>query len=204
MARQGEAFWIATPLPGEQSGGRHTSVILSCPAYNSRTGFPVIAALRRQRPSQYRVAVHPADFIPVAGQPALDTQRVIGLDQCSGVQAAALTAKHGDVMAGPVRAALALVARQFQIASPPYSLRGEIWRLRRSINGISEVVLVLNDHALNTQAMTQVLALPRGHPAEEAPLLMVGRRDLAARLGQLNRDEQERLDEILQSAFAGS
>jgi hypothetical protein len=61
---------------------------------------------------------------------------------------------------------------------------------------------VLNDRAVNTQAMTQILALPRGAPAEEAPLLMVRKADLQDRLGQLTNGEQETLDDMLRSVFA--
>jgi mRNA-degrading endonuclease toxin of MazEF toxin-antitoxin module len=197
----GEAFWVTTPLPGEPSGGAHSSVVLSSAAYNATTGFPVIAALRRQPETAYRIQVGVSQFTPAPGQPPLDTPRIIGLDQCRGASTAELVSKHGDVNLGCVQAVIAKVPTQFQLGSDTYARRGERWRLSQPIDGISEVVVVLNDRAVQTAAMTQVLALPAGQPVQAAPLLMVRKSQLMTLLGRLTASEQAELDRFIRFIF---
>jgi len=194
----GEAYWVASPLPGEPSGGAHTSVVLSCAAYNGRTGFPVVAAMRKQPANAYRIEVSPSAFTSAVGQPPLDEARVIGLDQCRGATSAELSSKHGDVDSASLSAVLRNVPAQFQLGAAQYARRGEMWSLAQPVNGVTEIVIVLNDRAVRTADMSQILALPVG---AEGPLLMVAKSNLAVLTGQLDASGQVQLDSTIRGIF---
>lgn len=197
----GEAFWYDITLPGGSSGGRHSCVVLSCDAYNKRTGRPVMAALRQQPANRFRAQVTPRQFTPHPGQSPLDTDRVIGLDQLSSVSLHSGLARHGRVDRACVESALAMVRLQLQIGDPPYTHRGQVWQLASPVDGFSEVVQVLNDRATGTDSMTQVLALPLGSPAQEAPLLMIAKKQRKKLVRSLTPGEQAELDAILLGVF---
>lgn len=197
----GEAYWLSTPLPGRQGGGRHSSVVLSSAAYNARTGMPVLAAMRRGRPSSYLIAVDPLDFTPRAGQPGLDAGRVIGLDQLHAVRKEQLSFAHGTVDPAPLEKAERLLRRQLQIGLKPWLRRGELWRLHTPTATHSHVVLLLNDKAAADPFMKQTIALPYTTAVQEAPLHMLAKTALAECTGKLSDTEQEQLDAILKGMF---
>jgi hypothetical protein len=108
---------------------------------------------------------------------------------------------HGYVEPACVEAVLRLVPKQFQVAMPPYSRRGEIWDLSSPVRGFKRACIVLNDRAVATAAMTQVLVLPYADGVLSSPLLMVGKSTLEKRLGQLKDGQQSQLDSILRDIF---
>jgi hypothetical protein len=69
------------------------------------------------------------------------------------------------------------------------------------VDGTSEVLIVLNDRAVETAAMSQVLVLPVGAAVAEGPLFMVAKSNLATLNGQLNAGGQEQLDRMIRGIF---
>jgi hypothetical protein len=158
----------------------------------------VIAAMRRQAANAYRIEVPPAAFTPAAGEPPLDRARVVGLDQCRGASVAELDSKHGDIDGTSLSAVLGNVPAQFQLGASQYARRGERWTLAQPVDGVTEVVIVLNDRAVQTAAMSQILVLPVG---AEGPLLMVAKSNLVTLNGQLDAGGQAQLDSTIRGIF---
>jgi hypothetical protein len=154
--------------------------------------------MRKQPANAYRIEVSPSAFTPATGEPPLDRARVIGLDQCRGATAAELSSKHGDIDEASLRAVLANVPTQFQLGASQYARRGEKWTLAQPVDGVTAVVIVLNDRAVQAAAMSQVLVLPVG---AEGPLFMVAKSNLDALIGQLDADSQVQLDSTIRGIF---
>lgn len=197
----GEAYWVGSPLPGESSGGEHTSVVLSSRTYNDRTGYPVIAGMRHQSPKAYRIEVTPASFTPAAGQPPLDQPRVVGLDQCRGAATSELSSMHGRIDNASLARVLANVPVQFQLGASSYARRGEYWELDQPVQGFTRVLVVLNDRAVLTDSMSQVLALPMSVSVEPGPLLVVAKTNLKTLAGRLSDKGQAQLDRLIRQMF---
>ena len=201
IVKPGEAYWIDSTLPGEPSGGRHTSVVISSEAYHAESGFAVVASLRKQRPNAYRVRVRKSDFVAAPGQPPLDRDRVLGLDQCRGIGVSARLTAHGSVPVECVHQATALVPKQFQIASPPYKSRGRVWTVGTTAYGTDKIVEIINDRAAATDSMSQILALPYSTGVSDGPVMMVAKQDCVEHVYTLSPTEQSALDKLITFMF---
>ena len=196
MPAAGNAFLIETPLPGHAGGGRHLSVVLSDQAYNQRTGYPVVAPLRRVAPNAYRLAVTPVDFVAIGAGRPLDAERVMDLGQLCAVESRNLGPVYGQVRKAAIERAMGALPRQFQLAQPPWRRRGEIWSSTRG-----EFVLASNDMALSNAHQQQFLALPYCEGVKDAPLTMLGAQELLQQRGQLAVEQQHQLDQTLLRIF---
>lgn len=196
----GEAYWRDITLPGEQSGGLHVCAVLSAVSYNARTGTPVLAALRSNRPNAYRIPVARSEYRPFSGYSALDQDRVIGLDQCSGIPATEIGPQSGEVDDTVILRVKQAIPRQFQFAGP-WRMRGDVHKLVAARGTVSQVVLVVNDAALGHPAQQQVLALPYDDDVLEGPLLLLGKFELGPQLLQVDQHGQSGISAILGDMF---
>ncbi len=201
MAEVGDIYWLDTPLPGEQSGGHHMSVVVSANDYNQQHSYPVLAALRDKTPNKYRILVTPAEFAPSANGVPLDQHRIVGLDQCSSVLSSSLGERCGTVSPEITDRVREAVPRQFQLEGP-WARRGEAWEIEKGMAECGSVVLIMNDSAIRHPHQQQYSALPfAGDQVLPAPLLMIGKSHLLKKLGQLSEAQQLSLSVLLRFMF---
>lgn len=196
---RGEVYLLSTPLPGTPSGGEHLCVVASTPAYNSRTGYPVVCGIRRGTPKPYRIPIAPSEFVPQGKGRPLDGPRVVELGQSVGIAASDLRSVYGTVLPCVTDRLAKAVPRQFQLGGPSWIRRGEVWELKAAHAGVATVVLVQNDQTIQTEAQSQAVCLPYLTGCIDSPLMMVAKDQLKTKVRSLSATEQDQLDVMLRS-----
>ena len=130
MLRAGDCAWTVTTIAGKESGGAHTSVVLSRSKYAYETGQVIVAPLRRPKSSITGVLLQPSDLRRFT-QAGLDQDRILDLSQLYTVPLSQIGEPIGRVYEGKLRMILRELSSMAAATAGP--LQGRLARVEWAV-----------------------------------------------------------------------